>query len=108
VQPQPGHTGLPSVSGQRSRRNTFSTPRSDMRMILAALSERAAADRRKCCAMRTDWRKPTVLFLPGSVAEYKPDFAGGGCYMIPHHLVEPVACTPASGWEKGQVENQVG
>jgi len=23
-------------------------------------------------------------------------------------LVEPVACTPASGWEKGQVENQVG
>ena len=23
------------------------------------------------------------------------------------HLVEPVACTPASGWEKGQVENQV-
>jgi hypothetical protein len=28
--------------------------------------------------------------------------------MCPHHLVEPVACTPASGWEKGQVENQVG
>lgn len=25
-----------------------------------------------------------------------------------HYLVEPVACTPASGWEKGQVENQVG
>jgi hypothetical protein len=23
-------------------------------------------------------------------------------------LVDPVACTPASGWEKGQVENQVG
>ena len=28
--------------------------------------------------------------------------------MCSHHLVEPVACTPASGWEKGQVENQVG
>ncbi|MEN3350510.1 MAG: hypothetical protein V7632_4145 [Bradyrhizobium sp.] len=28
--------------------------------------------------------------------------------MCAHHLVEPVACTPASGWEKGQVENQVG
>jgi len=27
--------------------------------------------------------------------------------MCSHHLVEPVACTPASGWEKGQVENQV-
>ncbi len=25
-----------------------------------------------------------------------------------HYVFEPVACTPASGWEKGQVENQVG
>jgi transposase len=25
-----------------------------------------------------------------------------------HYLFEPVACTPASGWEKGPVENQVG
>src|SRR5580658_1434787 len=28
--------------------------------------------------------------------------------MCSHHLVDPIACTPASGWEKGQVENQVG
>lgn len=28
--------------------------------------------------------------------------------MCSHYLVAPVACTPASGWEKGQVENQVG
>ena len=28
--------------------------------------------------------------------------------MCSHHLIEPVACTPAAGWEKGQVENQVG
>jgi len=28
--------------------------------------------------------------------------------MCSHHLIEPVACSPASGWEKGQVENQVG
>jgi len=28
--------------------------------------------------------------------------------MCAHYLVEPVACTPAAGWEKGQVENQVG
>ena len=28
--------------------------------------------------------------------------------MCGHYLVEPVACSPASGWEKGQVENQVG
>jgi hypothetical protein len=41
-------------------------------------------------------------------------FTGGIPYnrrflqMCGHYLVEPVACTPASGWEKGQVENQVG
>jgi transposase len=28
--------------------------------------------------------------------------------MCSHYLVDPVACTPASGREKGQVENQVG
>jgi len=28
--------------------------------------------------------------------------------MCGHYLVEPTACTPAAGWEKGQVENQVG
>ena len=28
--------------------------------------------------------------------------------LMSHYLVEPVACTPAAGWEKGQVENQVG
>ena len=28
--------------------------------------------------------------------------------MCSHYLVDPVACTPASAWEKGQVENQVG
>ena len=28
--------------------------------------------------------------------------------MASHSLVEPVACTPAAGWEKGQVESRVG
>src|SRR5471030_71050 len=28
--------------------------------------------------------------------------------MCSHYLVDPVACNPASGWEKGQVENHVG
>jgi transposase len=27
--------------------------------------------------------------------------------LCSHYLVEPVACTPGSGWEKGQVERQV-
>ncbi len=28
--------------------------------------------------------------------------------LASHYVFEPVACTPAAGWEKGQVENQVG
>jgi hypothetical protein len=28
--------------------------------------------------------------------------------MCGHYLVEPTACTPVAGWEKSQVENQVG
>lgn len=28
--------------------------------------------------------------------------------MADHYLLEPNACTPGAGWEKGQVENQVG
>ena len=28
--------------------------------------------------------------------------------LASHYLVEPTACTPAAGWEKGRVENQVG
>ena len=27
--------------------------------------------------------------------------------LMSHHLIEPTACTPAAGWEKGQVESQV-
>lgn len=28
--------------------------------------------------------------------------------LVSYYLFDPVACTPAAGWEKGQVENQVG
>lgn len=34
-------------------------------------------------------------------------FNTGFLAMMNHFLIEPVACTPASGWEKGQVERQV-
>ena len=40
----------------------------------------------------------------GKERQYNRRFA----QMCSHHLVDPVACTPASGWEKGQGENQVG
>jgi transposase len=44
-----------------------------------------------------------VIFV-GKARQYNRRFL----QMCSHPLIEPVACTPASGWEKGQVENQVG
>lgn len=44
------------------------------------------------------------LIFTGKARQYNPRFL----QMASHYLVEPVACTPAAGWEKGQVENQVG
>ncbi len=42
--------------------------------------------------------------LSGKDRQFNPRFMA----LANHYLFEPVACTPASGWEKGQVENQVG
>lgn len=42
--------------------------------------------------------------LVGKERQFNPRFMA----LASHYLFEPVACTPASGWEKGQVENQVG
>jgi len=42
--------------------------------------------------------------LLGKERTFNPRFLA----MASHYLFEPVACTPAAGWEKGQVENQVG
>jgi len=36
------------------------------------------------------------------------DFSRRFEQMCSHYLFESVACTPSAGWEKGQVENQVG
>ena len=44
-----------------------------------------------------------AIFL-GKARQYNRRFL----QMCSHYLIEPVACSPASGWEKGQVENQVG
>jgi len=64
---------------------------SDMRMTLAALSERAAAENRKCCAMMTHpERTSSASFLAQMARLYNPlfslqDFIGGGCYMMPQN-----------------------
>jgi len=41
--------------------------------------------------------------LPGKERLFNRRFV----QLCSHYLVEPVACTPGSGWEKGQVEKQV-
>src|SRR4051812_45243725 len=58
-----------------------------MRMTFAALSERAAAESRKCCAMATCRTRTRVPFLPEEGPQYKPNFAGGACYIRPHRRV---------------------
>jgi len=50
--------------------------------------------------MRRLWRRSSSASNAFTIA--------ASCKMCSHYLVDPVACTPASGWEKGQVENQVG
>jgi transposase len=44
------------------------------------------------------------LIFTGKARKYNVKFL----QMASHYLIEPVACTPAAGWEKGQIENQVG
>jgi transposase len=48
---------------------------------------------------------PTAVdqVLRGKEREFNKRFQ----QMCSHYLVEPVACTPGSGWEKGQIEKQV-
>jgi hypothetical protein len=75
---QPEQTGLPSVWGQRRRRNTFSTPLSDMCMIRTMLRERAAAESRKCCTMTARWKRTNqLLFSQSQQIKYKSDSPGG-------------------------------
>ena len=50
-QPQCGHTGTPSVSGQRIVQNIVQASASSIRRICFKLTVRAAAVRRKCCDM---------------------------------------------------------
>ena len=47
----------------------------------------------------------TAVIAIGSGKErtFNEQFLG----LMSHYLIEPIACTPASGWEKGQVERQV-
>ena len=58
-----------------------------------------------CCRGIYDNMKTVVVkVLLGKTRTFNKKFQA----LASHYLFEPVACTPAAAWEKGQVENQVG
>ena len=80
-------------------------PRESQEMVFDA-HERAFAFFKGACArgIYDNMKTAVETVLVGKDRQYNRRFL----QMCAHHLVDPVACTPASGWEKGQVENQVG
>jgi len=80
-------------------------PRESQEMVFDAHDRAFAFFRGACTRGIYDNMKTAVeAILVGRERTYNRRFL----QMCSHYLVEPVACTPASGWEKGQVENQVG
>src|ERR1700752_93354 len=80
-------------------------PRETQEMVFDA-HERAFAFFRGACqrGIYDNMKTAVDTVFVGKDRQYNRRFL----QMCSHHLVEPVACTPAAGWEKGQVENQVG
>ena len=58
----------------------------------------------RAAASTTTWIPRSMRSFVGKERRYNRRFLA----MCNHYLIEPTAFTPASGWEKGQVENQVG
>ena len=80
-------------------------PRESQEMVFDAHDRAFAFFRGACTRGIYDNMKTAVeAILVGRERSYNRRFL----QMCSHYLVEPVACTPSSGWEKGQVENQVG
>ena len=80
-------------------------PRETQEMVFDA-HERAFAFFKGACGrgIHDNMKTAVETIFVGKNRQYNRRFL----QMCSHHLVDPVACTPASGWEKGQVENQVG
>jgi transposase len=80
-------------------------PRETQEMVFDAHDRAFAFFKGACTRGIYDNMKTAVeTILVGRERAYNRRFQ----QMCSHYLVDPVACTPASGWEKGQVENQVG
>ena len=80
-------------------------PRETQEMVFDA-HDRAFAFFKGACArgIYDNMKTAVETIFVGKERQYNRRFL----QMCAHHLVDPVACTPASGWEKGQIENQVG
>ena len=80
-------------------------PRETQEMVFDAHDRAFAFFKGTCTRGIYDNMKTAVdTILVGKERTYNRRFL----QMCGHYLIDPVACTPASGWEKGQVENQVG
>jgi transposase len=80
-------------------------PRETQEMVFDAHDRAFGFFRGACTRGIYDNMKTAVeTIFTGKQRQYNRRFL----QMCSHYLVEPVACTPGSGWEKGQVENQVG
>ena len=80
-------------------------PRETQEMVFDAHDRAFAFFKGTCTRGIYDNMKTAVeTIFVGRERAYNRRFA----QMCSHYLIDPVACTPASGWEKGQVENQVG
>jgi transposase len=80
-------------------------PRETQEMVFDAHDKAFAFFRGTCTRGIYDNMKTAVdAIFVGKDRQYNRRFL----QMCSHYLIEPTACTPASGWEKGQVENQVG
>ena len=80
-------------------------PRETQEMVFDAHDKAFAFFRGTCTRGIYDNMKTAVdAIFVGKDRQYNRRFM----QMCSHYLIEPTACTPASGWEKGQVENQVG
>lgn len=79
-------------------------PRESQEMVFDAFIRAFAFYRGIPCRVIIDNPKTMVTKVKkGKERDYHDRFLA----LLNHYVVEPVACTPASGWEKGQVEKQV-
>ena len=79
-------------------------PRESLEMVFDAHSRAFAYFGGVCRrGIYDNMRTAVDQVLRGKEREFNKRFL----QMCSHYLIEPVACTPGSGWEKGQIEKQV-